>query len=68
MFLLILPGSTRLNVDVSLNLLFKETSTLERVRLAFLFATGKVTGNYPEQFFSLPTSLAFRIPQQLVLD
>ena len=63
-FHLILPSRTCLNVDVSLNLLFKETSTFERVRP--LFATGKVTGNYPEQFFifpglsSFPTAVSFR--------
>lgn len=56
---------TRLNVDVSLNLLFKETSTFERVRPTF--PTGKVTGNYPEQFFIFPslsifpTAVSFRL-------
>ena len=64
-FHLILPSRTCLNVDVSENLLFKETSTFERVRP--LFATGKVTGNYPEQFFifpdlsSFPTAVSFRL-------
>ena len=64
-FHLILPSRTCLNVDVSLNLLFKETSTFEQVRPTF--ATGKVTSNYPEQFFifpglfSFPTAVNFRL-------
>ena len=56
-FHLILPSRTCLNVDVSLNLLCKETSTFERMRPTF--ATGKLPGNYPEQFFIFPGLSSF---------